>query len=49
MFLSKEISDDIKELLYKICDKHALEKEIGIDLGIKDICIISNGDRYENP
>ena len=29
--------------------KSVLEKEIGIDLGIKDLCITSNGDRYENP
>jgi len=29
--------------------KSVLEKEIGIELGIKDLCITSNGDRYENP
>jgi len=26
-----------------------LNKEIGIDLGIKDMCITSNGDKYKNP
>ena len=29
--------------------KSELEKKIGIDLGIKDLCVTSNGDRYENP
>ncbi len=29
--------------------KPILKKEIGIDLGIKDLCITSDGDRYENP
>ena len=25
------------------------DKKIGIDLGIKDLCVTSNGDKYENP
>lgn len=29
--------------------KPVLKKEIGIDLGIKDLCITSDGDIYENP
>ena len=32
LFLSKEISDDIKELSYKICDKHNIKiKYLEID------------------
>lgn len=29
--------------------KPIIDKEIGIDLGIKDLCITSDGDKYENP
>ena len=32
------------------CVKYPVsDKKIGIDLGIKDLCITSNGDKYENP
>ncbi len=29
--------------------KPMLDNKIGIDLGIKDLCITSNGDKFENP
>lgn len=25
------------------------DKNIGLDLGIKDLCITSDGEKYENP
>lgn len=34
---------------YGIKKMPMLEKEIGIDLGIKDLCITSDGDKYKNP
>ena len=36
------VTDEIKK-------KPILNKEIGLDLGIKDLCITSDGDKYRNP
>ena len=39
-----ESNEDIKEL-----DKFSIDTTIGIDLGIKEFVILSNGERIENP
>ncbi len=64
LLTAKQISDDIKQFSYEICQKHKViirlvetehvempytEGNIGLDLGIKDLCITSNGEKYGNP